>query len=797
MEQIFRVILSLSISGGLVGLLILLCRPVTRRFFAKRWTYYLWLLVLVRLLVPVHGDINLMGRLSTMMAEADSRQVSVEEVSEYGDVENAEVEKPEGNVSGMESAGTADKTFDVEIIENIGRNETAIGTSVDKQEANRRAHIFQIAGIIWILGVFLTIVYRVCTYKIFVKGINAGCVAVTDRRLLCKSAEIQTRLGIIREVPLYENASINTPMLIGFRKPHIVLPSNLVVEMDGGENDIRLILHHELIHYKRRDIWYKWLFQVALCVHWFNPLLYLFNRIFNVDCELACDEAVMALLSEEGRRIYGNVLLDVAERNLSGEAFVMHRNVPAMTLLEEKKTLKERLYGIAKYQKKGFVIGFCSALVLAVFVALAVACGVAGVHTDSGSMFVMRNSSPGIVGRVLKNIPDIPDVPDIPDIPTPSVGGLMPVNKSGNAYRIYDDDELIAGESEHDTWEARNCYGGETRRVIDKFVLNGSDVLWIMYANKETTLEISSTFDLHDGRFKFVWVKPDRTVNTLNESGEKNTVKITLPQGRNVIKMVGQKAHVENIEIAYSGVDKKDIDGIYYSEDEEYAYRVQAGLEPLDMARLDDISIYLDAKEVSEFYRYAWESGIVLSSDNWENLFIYSDQELTSCYLLEALQDGKIKEFDSQTLVEIASYMRGEDVSECFRYLLEHGKVSESDLEDILIYSDADLSSKYLIEAIKKGELNEFNGKLLAQVSFRISPDDLTDLVLTLGKDELTFHELRDYVIPYLGEEQTMQCIYHYIDLGNVLTDSQLWDLWPRVSEENYLRVIEYNGKQK
>ena len=136
-------------------------------------------------------------------------------------------------------------------------------------------------------------------------------------------------------------------------------------------------------------------------------------------------------------------------------------------------------------------------------------------------------------------------------------------------------------------------------------------------------------------------------------------------------------------------------------------------------------------------------------------------------------------------------------MSECFRYLLEHGKVSESDLEDILIYSDADLSSQYLIEAIKKGELNEFNGKLLAQVSFRISSDDLTDLVLTLGKDELTFHELRDYVIPYLGEEQTMQCIYHYIDLGNVLTDSQLWDVWPCVSEENYLRVIEYNGKQK
>ena len=788
MEQIFRVILSLSISGGLVGLLILLCRPVTRRFFARRWTYYLWLLVLVRLLVPVHGDINLMGQLSTMLAEMGNQQVSVEEsVSEH--VENAEAEEPEGNVLDVE---TADETFDAAIIENIGRNETAIGTSVDRQEANRRAYIFQIAGIIWILGVFLTIVYRVCTYKNFVKGINAGCVAVTDRRLLCKSAEIQTRLGIIREVPLYENASINTPMLIGFRKPQIILPSNLVVEMDGGENDIRLILHHELIHYKRRDIWYKWLFQAVLCVHWFNPLLYLFNRIFNVDCELACDEAVMALLSEEGRRIYGNVLLDVAEKNLSGEAFVMHRNVPTMTLLEEKKTLKERLYGIAKYQKKGFVIGFCSALVLAVFVALTVACGVADVRTDSGNVLVMRNESPGIVGRVLKNIPDMPD---ITDISTPSFGEPMLVNKSGNAYRIYDNDELIAGESEHDTWQASNYCGGGESVDIGKFALNGSDEVWIVHTNKETTLEIFSMFDLREGRFKFVWVRPDQTVQTLNESGGKNTVKITLPQGRNVIKMVGQKAQVKDISISYGGVIEEDVDAIYRDVNEEYAYQVLEGKQPIDVSRLEEF--YLEPELVSILFQKALEQGEVLSEKNWVDFFVYSDAEVTSQYLLEKLKAGEIRGFDSGILAKIAVYMRGEDVSECFRYLLERGKVSESDLEDILIYSDANLSSQYLIEAIKKGELNEFNGKLLAQVSFRISSDDLTDLVLTLGKDELSFNELRDYVIPYLGEEQTMQCIYHYIDLGNVLTDSQLWDLWPRVSEENYLRVIEYNGKQK
>ena len=70
MTQLFSVILSLSVSGGLVGLLILAFRPVTGRYFAKRWTYYLWLLVIVRLLVPVHGELNLMEYLSANLAGA-------------------------------------------------------------------------------------------------------------------------------------------------------------------------------------------------------------------------------------------------------------------------------------------------------------------------------------------------------------------------------------------------------------------------------------------------------------------------------------------------------------------------------------------------------------------------------------------------------------------------------------------------------------------------------------------------------------------------------------------------------
>lgn len=133
---------------------------------------------------------------------------------------------------------------------------------------------------------------------------------------------------------------------------------------------------------------------------------------------------------------------------------------------------------------------------------------------------------------------------------------------------------------------------------------------WILYANKETTLEIASDFDLNNGRFKVVWVRSDQTVQTLNESGEENTVKLTLPEGRNVIRMVGQKAKLKDVSISFSGMKKKDFDGVYGDENLEYAYRVLKGKRPVDPARLEEVCLYLKKEEVSALAQIIWKEGL-------------------------------------------------------------------------------------------------------------------------------------------------------------------------------------------
>ena len=175
--------------------------------------------------------------------------------------------KQDGNVSnsitGNESPEQESVTADMENAGEISDTEALNRTQ------NRRDRFFLIAGILWMAGMILSVIWRLYTYRGFVREIRTDWIPVTDEGVFSKSVEIQRRLRIGHHVPLYESGRVNSPMLIGLRKPCIVLPSELLAEMRVKGNEMCLILHHELVHYKRRDIWYKWLFQAVLCIHWF------------------------------------------------------------------------------------------------------------------------------------------------------------------------------------------------------------------------------------------------------------------------------------------------------------------------------------------------------------------------------------------------------------------------------------------------------------------------------------------------------------------------------------------------
>ncbi len=98
------------------------------------------------------------------------------------------------------------------------------------------------------------------------------------------------------------------PFVIGLRRPCLLLPeASRAAELSAV--DWRNLLWHELTHYQRGDLLYKWLLLVCKCLHWFNPLVYLLGRQIEQDCEISCDLTVTGLMTEAERRDYMRTIL--------------------------------------------------------------------------------------------------------------------------------------------------------------------------------------------------------------------------------------------------------------------------------------------------------------------------------------------------------------------------------------------------------------------------------------------------------------------------------------------------------
>lgn len=120
---------------------------------------------------------------------------------------------------------------------------------------------------------FNLLIRKIAVYQSFVSYVKAGRILVSDIKLLDRLTVLAGPAGIKKPVELCVNPLISSPLLIGFFRPCIVLPG-----ADISENDFRYTVLHELTHFRRRDMFYKWLVQITVCLHWFNPLVSIMSR---------------------------------------------------------------------------------------------------------------------------------------------------------------------------------------------------------------------------------------------------------------------------------------------------------------------------------------------------------------------------------------------------------------------------------------------------------------------------------------------------------------------------------------
>lgn len=357
MERLMTALLELTLPMALVIAVLLAAGPLLGRRFTAKWRYWAWLLIAVRLLLPVgitlpQPVVTLPQPQGEFTYPVSREEPAPTEPAPVGDpiqvVPGAAENDPYQQIKTGTTAPTGPST------ETPKPAEPAITPT---PAGTRSIPVMEAVGWCWAAGTALFLLWQLGSYLALRAKLSRSRRPLTDEAILAVLERESAAAGLRKPLPVY-TAAVGSPMIVGAIKPTLLLP-----EMELTAEQLSLVFRHELIHYRRRDIWYKLLLMLANAIHWFNPMVWLMVYAADRDLELSCDEAVVAGRDEAYREEYGRCLLAVVRAGMS------RRTLFTTNFYSGKKTLKNRLATIFDTTKKHRGTLALAALLLAAAVA--------------------------------------------------------------------------------------------------------------------------------------------------------------------------------------------------------------------------------------------------------------------------------------------------------------------------------------------------------------------------------------------------------------------------------------------
>jgi bla regulator protein BlaR1 len=293
----------ISFHASLIIGVLLVIRPLIKRFLPPRWVYALWFIVVVRLL----------------LVEVPSL--------------------PEATIPSFQNALTT--------VQSVNGEDSPIPSAVLAYASAPSPGSFAITwpetlAVVWLIGaVCLLFHFGMGTFRWSRRLARAPAVQEPEIRRLLE--ECRREMGV-RTVRLVQLPGFASPSMTGLFRPVIVLPEDFLERF--GPKELRWILLHELAHLKRWDLPVQFLCQILQAIHWFNPLVWLAFSCFRCDRELACDAHVLDRQAPTTPRDYGHALIKVAEiypRSVFSPGF--------LGISEEKTDLHERVEKIGTHRR--------------------------------------------------------------------------------------------------------------------------------------------------------------------------------------------------------------------------------------------------------------------------------------------------------------------------------------------------------------------------------------------------------------------------------------------------------------
>lgn len=331
----FARMFELSVTAALVGGIVLLFRYLAKRWVSPGWMVVLWLIVLVKLVIPLSlpgltGIENWSDRLVYQqpygVGWVMDTAAGVWEKLPWRESHSAAAPLP--GYEGGQEASWDGFFFDAESMATRSKAGAVNGLQIAVASV-------WLAGCLVCAGAEGRAAWRL-------RRLLQRALPCRDETALEVLEQCKTRTGISAPVQLLLGGTV-FPFIYGLLRPKIVLPHDYAEHYTEAE--LRLILLHELQHWRSKDNLLQLAAGLLRIPHWFNPLVHLAVARLRDDLELRCDKRVTRRLKDADKLAYGRLLLKQGGLNLRLPR--PRRMGTAVPWLENRSALKERVRAVA------------------------------------------------------------------------------------------------------------------------------------------------------------------------------------------------------------------------------------------------------------------------------------------------------------------------------------------------------------------------------------------------------------------------------------------------------------------
>lgn len=316
MEGFALHILKLNIIAAGIILLVKLMSVFFKGKLTAQWKYLVWLILSLSLLIPVRLPAELsFFHLQVTDTEQKTSQsqpsqtissVSTDTGTSFSDKNNYPVSSPA--VSMSENPESKDSVLENPVTETPSGQTTkkpVFSFKITRQYLPISLHlVLTIFLILWIVIAVLKLICEAAAYYISIKDLKRMSLPVYNPVTVRTYTSVCRLRGVHNPPKLMQNAGLSTPLLTGLLKTELYLPA-----VGYTAEELKLIFHHELSHYRHKDLWYKMLLRICATVYWFNPFLQIMLKEAENDIENLCDTNVIRYCTTNDHKLYRRLLL--------------------------------------------------------------------------------------------------------------------------------------------------------------------------------------------------------------------------------------------------------------------------------------------------------------------------------------------------------------------------------------------------------------------------------------------------------------------------------------------------------